>query len=42
MVFKYGFKKDILRKSKPNDDEEIHYLRDRNLTIPKRLQVILS
>lgn len=31
----------ILRKSKPNDDEEIHYLRDRGLTIPKRLQVIL-
>ena len=30
----------ILRKSKPNDDEEIHYLRDRGLTIPKRLQVI--
>ena len=31
----------ILRKSKPNDDEVIHYLRDRGLTIPKRLQVIL-
>lgn len=31
----------ILRKSKPNDDKEIHYLRDRGLTIPKRLQVIL-
>ncbi len=31
----------ILVKSKPNDDEEIHYLRDRGLTIPKRLQVIL-
>lgn len=31
----------ILRKSKPKDDEEIHYLRDRGLTIPKRLQVIL-
>lgn len=31
----------ILRKSKPNDDEEIHYLMDRGLTIPKRLQVIL-
>ncbi len=32
----------ILRKSKPNDDEEIRYLRDRGLTIPKRLQVPLS
>lgn len=31
----------ILRKSKPKDDEDIHYLRDRGLTIPKRLQVIL-
>ena len=31
----------ILRKSKPNDDEVIHYLRDRGLTIPKRLQAIL-
>ena len=31
----------ILRKSKPNDDESIHYLRDRGLTIPKRLQVSL-
>ena len=31
----------ILRKSKPNDNEEIHNLRDRGLTIPKRLQVIL-
>ena len=31
----------ILRKSKPNDDEEIHYLMVRGLTIPKRLQVIL-
>ena len=31
----------ILRKSKPNDDEVIHYLRDRGLTIPKRLQVSL-
>ncbi len=31
----------ILRKSKPNDDVEIHYLRDRGLTIPSRLQVIL-
>ena len=30
----------ILRKSKPNDDV-IHYLRDRGLTIPKRLQVSL-
>lgn len=29
----------ILRKSKPKDDEDIHYLRDRGLTIPKRLQV---
>ena len=31
----------ILRKSKPNDDEVIHYLRDRGLTIPKRLHVVL-
>lgn len=31
----------ILRKSKPNNDEIIHYLRDRGLTIPKRLQVSL-
>ena len=30
----------IIRKSKPNDDV-INYLRDRGLTIPKRLQVIL-
>ena len=29
----------ILRKSKPKDDEDIHYLRDRGLTIPKRLQL---
>ncbi len=27
--------RNILRKSIPNDDEEIHYLRDRGLTIPK-------
>ena len=31
----------ILIKSKPKDDEVIHYLRDRGLTIPKGLQVIL-
>ena len=31
----------ILRKSKPKDDEDIHYLRDRGLTIPKRLHVVL-
>ena len=31
----------ILRKSKPNDDEVIHCLRDRGLTIPKRVQVSL-
>ena len=30
----------IIRKSKPNDNV-INYLRDRGLTIPKRLQVIL-
>ena len=30
----------ILRKSNPNDNEEIHYLRARGLAIPKRLQVI--
>ena len=29
----------ILRKSNPKEDEDIHYLRDRGLTIPKRLQV---
>lgn len=31
----------ILRKSKPNDDKEICYLRDRGLTVPKRIQVRL-
>ena len=30
----------IIRKSKPNDNV-INYLRDRGLTIPKRLQVVL-
>ena len=31
----------ILAKSKPKDDLKVNYLRDRGLTVPKRIQVSL-